>query len=152
MSKLKIVLIVILSMFIISIYLGYKIIYSQIYIKNIYKFENALNSYNIDDLDNILSYDAEICYKKNSKSYKECRENIYRHMQNKDFNLTIYGGSDNVFKNNVLQIDTQFYGKVKGKNFGENSLTVYLRREGLYSFQIIKLESNDDILAELFLW
>lgn len=150
MRKFRIMFLVVLIILSVLTYLSYKIIYSQVDITYVDKLEKALNSYDISLLDNILSNNTEICYKNETRNYEVCREKIYEHMKNRDFDLTIYGGSDNIFKNNILKINTQFYGNIKGKNYGENTMTVYLKQVGLYSFKIIKLESNDDILIELF--
>lgn len=72
-------------------------------------------------------------------------------MTKKNYTISMYGGGNNIFYNNIQKINTQVYGSVLNKDYGENSFTVYLKRIDFDEFKIVKIESNDEILKQIFL-
>lgn len=72
-------------------------------------------------------------------------------MSKKNYTISMYGGGNNIFDNNIQKINTQVYGSVLNKDYGENSFTVYLKRIDFDEFKIVKIESNDEILKQIFL-
>ncbi|MDO4302191.1 MAG: hypothetical protein Q4D26_12505 [Clostridia bacterium] len=130
--------------------LGYMLYITQVDVKCVEKLEEALVSYDIKSLDECLADDVDICYNNECRTYISCRKNILANMEKKNYKLTMYGGGDNKFKNNIQEINTQVYGTFNGENYGESNILVYLKRTGFKSFKIIRLESNDEILNKLF--
>lgn len=149
--KLTFFIIIILILVIVIYYIFNYIVYiTQIDVKYVEKLEKALKSYDIVSLDECLNEDVEICYKNEHDTYLNCRKNILENMEHKNYTLTIYGGGNNIFKNSIQEIFTQVYGTFCGKDYGESNIIVYLKQTGLHSFEIIKLESSDEIFKELF--
>lgn len=124
---------------------------STIDVESIDRLEDTLRSYDINKLDLCLSQDAEICYNNKVYKYSDCRNNILENMTKKNYTISMYGGGNNIFDNNIQKINTQVYGSVLNKDYGENSFTVYLKRIDFDEFKIVKIESNDEILKQIFL-
>ena len=113
------------------------------------KMESALESYDIDAIDECLK-NAEICFGDRSELYTDCRENIEWNMGKRNYTISMYGGGDNIFRNGIQEISVQVYGRVLDKDYGESSMKVYLKMTGAHEFEIIRLESGDEILERLF--
>lgn len=147
---ITIFLILITIVFSVIIFL-YIVFISTIDVKYISKIESALKNYDISELDMCLSEDAEIYYKDEKYEYLDCRNNIYENMKKRNYTISMYGGGNNKFSNNIQKINTQVYGKVLNKNYGESNIIIYLKKFNFKDYKIIKLESNDEIFEEIFL-
>lgn len=111
--------------------------------------ESALESYDIDALDECLK-NAEICFGDRSELYTDCRENIEWNMEKRNYTISMYGGGDNIFRKGIQEISVQVYERVLDKDYGESSVKVYLKMTGTDEFEIVRLESGDEILERLF--
>lgn len=149
---LAIITVILFAIIYISIHIfNYICFIANVDVEYIEKLNNALENYDINALDECLEKNTEICYGDEKELYYNCRENILYNMQGKNYTISMYGGGNNIFNNGIQKINTQIYAKILNKDYGENSITVYLEMIGTDKFKIIKLESDDEILEKLFL-
>lgn len=149
---LAIIMVILSTIIYFSVHLfNYICFISNVDVEYVEKLNNALKNYDINALDECLGEKAEICYSNRNELYYNCRENILYNMQKRNYDISMYGGGNNIFDNGIQEINTQVYGKVSNKDYGENSITVYLKMVEMDKFEIVKLESDDEILEKLFL-
>lgn len=132
---------------------GYNVYIKTIDTKYAVKFAQAFKNYDINDIDKYFSKDTQFIYKENKKTYNELRKNIEKACNEKIYEFSdgsSYGYGNDKFINNLQTVNVKLHGKISQNSFGDCSITMILRKKGLFSFAVDSLECNEDVFGQMF--